>query len=74
MLTVCLVAGGSPGQVVEKKGLSLEGAKQLIAAAAAYARQNSAPGGVIAVVDDGGNLMALGRASARRSHQGDSLE
>src|SRR5206468_11209000 len=27
----------------------------------AYAKKNSAPGGVIAVVDDGGNLMALER-------------
>jgi glc operon protein GlcG len=60
-LAVCLVAATSYAQVVEKKGLTIDGAKQLIAAAAAYARQNNAPGGVIAVVDDGGNLMALER-------------
>jgi glc operon protein GlcG len=56
-----LLAGISQAQLVEKKGLSLAGAKQLISAAAAYARQNEAPGGVIAVVDDGGNLMAVER-------------
>jgi glc operon protein GlcG len=58
---VWLVAATGAGQVVEKKGLTLGGAKQLIAAAATYARQHNAPGGVIAVVDDGGNLMALER-------------
>jgi len=48
-------------QVAERKGLTLEGAKQVIAAAVAEARTKKAPGGVIAVVDDGGNLMALER-------------
>jgi glc operon protein GlcG len=48
-------------EVVEKKSLDLEGAKKAIAAAADYAKKNNAPGGVIAVVDEGGNLMALER-------------
>jgi glc operon protein GlcG len=48
-------------QTVEKKSLTIEGAKKVIAGAVAYARKNSAPGGVIAVVDEGGNLMALER-------------
>jgi glc operon protein GlcG len=48
-------------QVVEKKSLNLEGANKVIAAAIDYAKKNNAPGGVIAVVDDGGNLMALER-------------
>ena len=47
--------------VSEKKTLTIEGAKKVIAAAVAYAKKNNAPGGVIAVVDDGGNLMALER-------------
>jgi glc operon protein GlcG len=47
--------------VIDKKTLTIEGAKKVIAAAVAYARKNNAPGGVIAVVDDGGNLMALER-------------
>ena len=32
-----------------------------IAAAVEYAQKNHAPGGVIAIVDEGGNLMALER-------------
>ncbi len=48
-------------QVSDKKTLTLEGARQVIAAAKDYAKKNNAPGGVIAVVDDGGNLMALER-------------
>ena len=48
-------------QTLEKKTLSIDGAKRVIAGAVAYARKNNAPGGVIAVVDEGGNLMALER-------------
>src|SRR5256714_14535111 len=48
-------------EVVEKKSLDLAGAKKAIAAAVDYAKKNNAPGGVIAVVDEGGNLMALER-------------
>ena len=48
-------------QTVDKKTLTIEGAKKVIAGAVAYAKKNNAPGGVIAVVDDGGNLMALER-------------
>jgi uncharacterized protein GlcG (DUF336 family)/mannose-6-phosphate isomerase-like protein (cupin superfamily) len=48
-------------QTVEKKTLTLEGAERVIAAAKAEAKKLQAPGGVIAVVDDGGNLMALER-------------
>lgn len=48
-------------QVADKKVLTLEGAKRVIAAAEAEAGQVKAPGAVIAVVDDGGNLMALER-------------
>src|SRR5947208_365943 len=50
----------SYAQVVEKKSLNLDGAKKAIAAAVDYAK-NNAPGAVIAVVDEGGNLMALER-------------
>src|SRR5262249_20843582 len=48
-------------QTVEKKTLTVDGAERVIAAAKAEARKVQAPGGVIAVVDDGGNLMALER-------------
>jgi glc operon protein GlcG len=48
-------------QIIEKKSLNLDGAKKAIAAAVDYGKKNNAPGGVIAVVDEGGNLMALER-------------
>jgi glc operon protein GlcG len=48
-------------QTVEKKALTIDGARKVIASAVAYAKKNNAPGGVIAVVDEGGNLMALER-------------
>jgi len=57
----CVTAGFAIAQVTEKKSLTLEGARQVIAAAKAEAQKLNAPGGVIAVVDDGGNLMALER-------------
>lgn len=60
-LFVLSVAIVTNAQVVEKKALTIEGAKRVIAAAVAYAKKNNAPGGVIAVVDEGGNLMALER-------------
>ena len=55
------VAAHSHAQIIEKKSLNLDGAKKAIAAAVDYAKKNNAPGGVIAVVDEGGNLMALER-------------
>ncbi len=54
-------AGPGQAQVVEKKGLTLNAAKQIIAMAVGEARRLRAPGAVIAVVDDGGNLVALER-------------
>jgi glc operon protein GlcG len=59
--TMVAFAVTSHAQIVEKKSLNLDGAKKAIAAAVDYAKKNSAPGGVIAVVDEGGNLMALER-------------
>jgi glc operon protein GlcG len=49
------------GQVAERKSLTLDGARKVIAAAQTEAKRLNAPGGVIAVVDEGGNLMALER-------------
>ena len=56
-----LAALAGRAQVAEKKTLTLDGAEKVIAAAKAEAKKLNAPGGVIAVVDDGGNLMALAR-------------
>jgi len=60
VVVLCL-ASLTNAQTVEKKTLTLQGAEQVIAAAKAEAQKLQAPGGVIAVVDDGGNLMALER-------------
>ena len=60
-LIVVSAAVFANAQTVEKKTLTIEGAKKVIAGAVAYAKKNNAPGGVIAVVDEGGNLMALER-------------
>ncbi len=48
-------------QTIEKKALNLAGAKKVIAAAVAEAKNKNAPGGAIAVVDEGGNLVAVER-------------
>src|SRR2546427_9918600 len=48
-------------QTADKKSLTLDGAERVIAAAKAEAAKVKSPGGVIAVVDAGGNLMALER-------------
>jgi glc operon protein GlcG len=55
-----LAAATAQGQVIQKRQLTLDGARQVIAAAGAAARQKAGTG-VIAVVDNGGNLMALER-------------
>jgi len=55
------IAGPTAAQTIEKKALNLDGAKQVIAAAMAEAKNKNAPGGAIAVVDDGGNLVAVER-------------
>jgi len=63
----CISAGAllslvtvSSAQVADKKSLTMDGARRVIAASVAEAT-NKKTTGVIAVVDDGGNLMALER-------------
>ena len=60
-LSLLVISINTYAQITDKKTLTLEGARQVIAGAKDYARKNNAPGGVIAVVDDGGNLVALER-------------
>lgn len=48
-------------QTAQKKSLTLAGAKKVIAAAVAEAKEKNAPGGAIAVVDEGGHLVAVER-------------
>jgi glc operon protein GlcG len=60
---VLLVGAGADAaaqQVASKHSLTLDGARRIIAAAKQEARSHN-EGGVIAVVDDGGNLIALER-------------
>jgi len=62
LLTAILsIASLADSQTADKKTLTLQGAERVIAAAKAEAQRLQAPGGVVAVVDDGGNLMALER-------------
>ncbi len=61
VLAFSVLATPGQAQVTAKKSLTLDGARKVIAAAVAEAKKLNAPGGVIAVVDEGGNLMALER-------------
>lgn len=54
------MVGTTQAQLIEKKALTLEGAKRIVAAAEAKARVEGARV-VIAVVDEGGNLLLLQR-------------
>jgi glc operon protein GlcG len=61
LLLIAVAAGlASAAQVVDRKVLTLDGAKQVMAAAEAAAAKNHV-GCNIAVVDDGGNLIAFHR-------------
>jgi len=46
-------------QVADTKTITLDAAKKVVAEAVKYAKTNNAPGGAIAVVDAGGNLIYL---------------
>lgn len=66
LTVVCTVSlsvslNSADAQVSDKRGLTLQGAKKVIAGAVAEAKRVQAPGGAIAVVDEGGNLLALER-------------
>jgi uncharacterized protein GlcG (DUF336 family)/mannose-6-phosphate isomerase-like protein (cupin superfamily) len=60
-VALALFGAAAQAQVADKKGLTLDGAKKVIAAALAQAKKINAPGGVVAVVDEGGNLVAVER-------------
>lgn len=61
LLFVLAIQAMADAQVLETKTVSLEAAKKIAAEAARYAKMNNAPGGAIAVVDNGGNLVYLER-------------
>ena len=54
-------AGLHAQQLTDRKTLTLEGAEKVMAAAIAEARRLNAPGGAIAIVDDGGHAVLTAR-------------
>lgn len=56
-----MMATSAKAQVIEQKNITLEAAKKVVAEAVKYAKEKNAPGGSIAVVDNGGNLVYLER-------------
>lgn len=56
-----LLLAAATGQAAEKRVLTLTEAKAIAAAGAAEAKRQSAPGGALAIVDDGGHLLYLER-------------
>ena len=60
-LMLATASVSSAESVADKRGLTLDGARKVIAATVAEAKRLNAPGGAIAVVDEGGNLLALER-------------
>ena len=61
ILTVLPLISLAGAQTLAKKAMTLEAAKKVIAAALAEARSKNAPGGAVAVFDEGGNLVAVER-------------
>jgi glc operon protein GlcG len=56
-----IMAADAKAQTLTTKNISLDAAKKVVAEAVKYAKANNAPGGAIAVVDNGGNLVYLER-------------
>jgi len=61
LLLVAAASTASMAQLISNKSISLEAAKKVVAETVKYAKANNAPGGAIAVVDAGGNLVYLER-------------
>ena len=56
-----IIGASLNAQVIDQKNITLEAAKKIVAEAVVYAKEHNAPGGSIAVVDNGGNLVYLER-------------
>jgi len=61
LLIVTIMVSSASAQVITTNTISLEAAKRIVTEAVKYAKANNAPGGAIAVVDVGGNLVYLER-------------
>lgn len=60
-ISAMIMSATATAQIIEAKNITLEAAKKVVAEAIKYAKANNAPGGAIAVVDNGGNLVYLER-------------
>ncbi|MEO6452844.1 MAG: heme-binding protein [Ginsengibacter sp.] len=62
-LVVCtlIITTLCSAQTINSKNISLDAAKKIVTEAVKYAKEKSAPGSSIAVVDNGGNLVYLER-------------
>src|SRR5258706_10162923 len=58
---ITMIAYFSNAKVIVTKTISLDAARKVVAEAVKFAKANNAPGGAIAVVDNGGNLVYLER-------------
>ena len=56
---MAITAMTTKAQVADTKTITLDAAKKVAAEAVKYAKANNAPGGAIAIVDAGGNLIYL---------------
>ena len=56
-----VMATKATSQTIHSANVSLEAAKKIASEAVKYARENNAPGGAIAIVDNGGSLVYLER-------------
>ena len=61
MLAAIAMSTADAADSMTQQQLTLDGAKRVVAAAVAYAHKNSAPGGAIAVVDNGGHVVYVER-------------
>lgn len=57
LANLVLVAKSRGADITTHHSLTMDGAKKVAEAAAAYAKANGAPGGSIAIVDEGGHLL-----------------
>jgi glc operon protein GlcG len=60
-VTAMMIGATLNAQVATTSNITLEAAKKVVAEAVKYAKANNAPGGSIAIVDNGGNLVYLER-------------
>jgi glc operon protein GlcG len=58
---VAYISSACFAQTITSKNITLDAAKKVVAEAVRYAKEKSAPGSSIAVVDNGGNLVYLER-------------